>query len=159
METVFSFSRHWFEWKQFFGTVKLYFSMNASFWVVEMDHRLITNLVLLSRAFFCWWTPFLKLGVNQFSSIFSFLNSGSSFSGWWKQIFYKILHSWEWKRIFCQVFFYSEQILCYWKPLLRLRWRHFYRVTFLLLLETIFYRFFLIPACESSFSTYWKVSF
>ena len=97
---VFSFSRHWFEWKQFFGTLKLYFSTNASFWVVEMNHRLITNLVLLSRAFFCWWTPFLKLGVYQFSSIFSVLNSGSSFSGWWKQIFYKILRSWERKRIF-----------------------------------------------------------
>ena len=91
VETVFSFSRHWFEWKQLFGTVKLYFSTNASFWVVEMDHRLITNLVLLllSRAFFCWWTPFLKLGVNQFSSIFSVLNSGSSFSAGGNRFFIK----------------------------------------------------------------------
>ena len=27
---------------------------------------LIRNLLLLFRAFFCWWTPFLKLNVGQF---------------------------------------------------------------------------------------------
>ena len=39
------------------------------------------NCKLLFGAFFCWWTQFLKLGVKQFSSIFSIPNSGSSFSG------------------------------------------------------------------------------
>ena len=64
-----------------FGLVKSYFSRNPSFWLVETDIRLITNFVLLFETFFCWWTQFLRLGVNQFSSIFSVPNSGSSFSG------------------------------------------------------------------------------
>ena len=41
--------------------------------------RLITNFVLLFEAFFCWWTQCLKLGVNQFSSIFLFLTAEAVF--------------------------------------------------------------------------------
>ena len=62
------------------------------------------------RSFFFWWEKLLTLGVNQFPSIFSIPNSGSSFYSLWKQIFYRILHSGNWKQIFCAVFFYSEQI-------------------------------------------------
>ena len=38
------------------------------------------TLCFYSEFFFFWWTKFLKLGVNQFSSIFSNPNSGSIFS-------------------------------------------------------------------------------
>ena len=55
-------------------------SSEITFSLVETDFRLITNFVLLFRAFLCWCTQFFKLGVNQFSSIFSIANSGSSFS-------------------------------------------------------------------------------
>ena len=96
------------------------FSRNLSFWLVEIDFRLITNFVLLFGAFFCWRTQCLELGVNQFSSIFSIPNSASSFSGQWKRIFYRMLYSGEWKRIFCLAFFYLNQMLCQWKSLFML---------------------------------------
>ena len=51
------------------------FLKNISFWLVAMDIRLITNFVLLFEVFICWWTQCLKLGVNQFSSIFPFLTA------------------------------------------------------------------------------------
>ena len=117
----FNFLTDLLEWKQFFIPVKLYFSTNLSFWLVETNFLYITNLVVSFRAFFCWWTPFLKLGVNQFSSFFSITNSGINFSGKWKLIFYRMLHSGDWKHIFCLVFFYLEQILWWWKPLFKLR--------------------------------------
>ena len=50
-------------------------------------------------------------GFPKFSSIFSIPNRGTSFFGWWKRIFYRMLHSSEWKRNFL-VFFYSYQMLC-----------------------------------------------
>ena len=46
---------------------------------IQTDVRLITNFALLFGAFFCWWTQFLKLGVNQFSSIFLFLTAEAVF--------------------------------------------------------------------------------
>ena len=36
-----------------------------------MDFQLTTDLVLLFGVFFCCVTPFLKLDINQFPSIFS----------------------------------------------------------------------------------------
>ena len=121
--------------------MKSHFSRTPSFWLVETDVRIITNFVLLFGAFFCWWTQFMKLGVNQFSSSFSVPNNENNFSSQWKRIFYRMLHSGGWKRISCLMFFYSEQMLCQWKLLFKTRWSHFYRVTSLLL-GTIFYEFF-----------------
>ena len=105
------------QWKRIFET-------NPSFWLMETDFRLIVNLVLLFKAIFCQWTTFFKLGINQFSLIFSVLNNENSFSGQWKRNFQLILHSGEWKRIFCLVFCDSKQILCQWKPLFKLRRSH-----------------------------------
>ena len=45
----------------------------------------------IQRFFFCCWKALLKLGINQFSSIFLVKNSGSSFFGQWKRIFYRML--------------------------------------------------------------------
>ena len=41
--------------------------------------RSITNFVLLFGFFFCWWTQFLKLGVNQFIKFFLFLTAEAVF--------------------------------------------------------------------------------
>ena len=98
----------------------------------------------LFRAFFCWWAPFLRLGLSQFSSVFQFLTVEAVLP--------------EWIQIFSLVFFYSEQILCWWKPLFKLRSSRFYTVTSLLLLETIFYGFLDVPAGASSFSAQWKLN-
>ena len=57
------------------------FSSNPSSRLVYTDFALISNCVLLFRAFFCCWKALLELGVNQFSSIFSVSNSASCFSG------------------------------------------------------------------------------
>ena len=61
-----------------FSEIKFF---KESFWLVETDFRLITNLVLLSRACFLPVDTMLEISCNQFSSIFSVPNSGSSFYG------------------------------------------------------------------------------
>ena len=64
----------------FFRLVEMDFSSNLSSQLVYTDFGLISNRVLfLFRAFFCCWKVLQKLGANQFSSIFSVPNSGSSF--------------------------------------------------------------------------------
>ena len=45
-------------WNRIFQRI-LHSGSGNGFW-------LITNLLLLFRAFFCWWTPSLKLNVGQF---------------------------------------------------------------------------------------------
>ena len=95
-------------------------------------------------AFFGWWAPILRLGVNQFSWISQFLTVEAVLP--------------EWKQIFCLVVFYSEQILCWWKPLFKLRSSRFQRVISLLLLETIFSGFLDAPAGGSSISAQWKLN-
>ena len=55
-----------------------------SFWVNFKSCTFVQN-------FFLCWKALLKLGVNQFSLIFSVPNSLSSFSGQWKRIFYRML--------------------------------------------------------------------
>ena len=65
---------------------------------------LVTNLLLIFRAFFCWWTPFMKLNcsLKLFSWIFADLTaSGSSFFRLVETDFLlNDIHSDEWKRIF-----------------------------------------------------------
>ena len=97
----------------FFRLVETEFSSNPSSQLVYTDFGLISNRVLLFRVFFfCSWKALLKLGVNHFSSIFSFPNSGSSFSvSVFRNQFFAI-HSDEGERIFCLVFFYLQQISC-----------------------------------------------
>ena len=95
-------------------------------------------------AFFCWWAPILRPGVNQFSWFFQFLTVKAVLP--------------EWKQIFCLVVFYSEQILCWRKPLFKLRSSCFQRVISLLLLETIFCGFLDVPAGGSSISAQWKLN-
>ena len=73
-----------------FRSSKITFSRNPSLWLMETDFRLITNFGLLFKAVFCWWAQCLKLGVNQFSSDFLIPNSGNSFSGEWKRIFWLV---------------------------------------------------------------------
>ena len=109
-------------WKQLFGPAKSHYSRNPSFWLVETDFRLITNIALLFGTFFCWWIQCLKLSENQFSLIFFYsLTAEAVFPASGDGFFYQILHSGEWKWIICLVFFYSEQMLSQWKPLFKLR--------------------------------------
>ena len=68
----------------FFRLVETEFPANPSSRLVYTDFGLTSNRVVLFRAFF--WKALLKLDVNQFFSIFSVPNSGSSFSGQWKRI-------------------------------------------------------------------------
>ena len=49
--------------------------------ILASGNEFSINYKILFGAFFYRWTEFLKLGVKQFSSIFSISNSGSSFSG------------------------------------------------------------------------------
>ena len=39
----------------------------------------LSNLLALFRAFFCWWTAFLNLGVSQIFSISQFLTAEAVF--------------------------------------------------------------------------------
>ena len=69
--------------KQFFEflIVEVEFSSNSSSRLVDTCFGLSTNRALLLRCiYFCWRKALLKLGVNQFSLMFSVSNSGSSFS-------------------------------------------------------------------------------
>ena len=75
---------------RFFWLVQTEFSSNPSSLLVYTDFGLISNHVLLFRAFFCCWKALLKLDANQFSSIFLVSNSGSNYSGQCKQIFYRM---------------------------------------------------------------------
>ena len=95
-------------------------------------------------AFFCWWAPILRPGVNQFSWFFQFLTV-------------KVVLP-ESKQIFFLVVFYSEQILCWRKPLFKLRSNCFQRVISLLSLETIFCGFLDVPVGGSSISAQWKLN-
>ena len=53
VETIcFNFFRHWFEWKQFPGLVKPYFSTNLSFWLMEMNFRVNSKPCAFIRRFF-----------------------------------------------------------------------------------------------------------
>ena len=102
----------------------------------------LSNLLVLFRAFFCWWTAFLNLGVNQNFSIFRFLaveavfpSSGNGFSiecfipasgnGFYVQC------------SFIRADFLAVETIIHIKVM-----PFFYRITSLLLLETIFYVFF-----------------
>ena len=67
-----------------------------------------------------------------------------------------MLHSGDWERNFCLVFFYSEQILCQWKPLFKIRWSHFLQSNLSLIGNHFLLVFLNIPAGESSFSEQWK---
>ena len=51
----------------------LIFQRILLFWLVETDFQQVTNLVLLLRAFSCWWTPFLKFMKTNFLPFFQFL--------------------------------------------------------------------------------------
>ena len=76
----------------FLGLFETEFLSNPSSSLVYADFGLVLNRVLLFRAFFsAAKKALMKLGVNQFSSNFSVPNSGSSFSGYWKLIFYQML--------------------------------------------------------------------
>ena len=59
------------------------------------------NFVLLFGAFFCWWTHFLKSGINQFSFNFLLLTAEAIFPASRNGFFPRILHFSEKKRIYC----------------------------------------------------------
>ena len=85
---------------KFFTTTSEY-----GFWVNFKPYAVIQSFS------FCCWKALLKLGVNQFSLIFSVPNSESSFSGQWKRIFYRMLFiPTSGNGFFFLTFFYSEQI-------------------------------------------------
>ena len=67
----FNFFKHWFEWKQLFGPMKLYFWTNPSFWLMETDFQLTTDLVLLFGAFSLLVDIIFEIRHNQFPSTFS----------------------------------------------------------------------------------------
>ena len=89
---VLDFCRYSCKWKQLFSCsgsgvfIKSFTTTSVyGFWANFKPWAFIQSF------FFCCWKALLKLGVNQFSSIFSVSKSGSSFSGQWKRIFYRIL--------------------------------------------------------------------
>ena len=100
------------QWKQSFDQI-LHHDYCIQFGVIFEPCAFIQSF------FFCCWKVLLKLGANQFSSIFSVPKSGSNFSGQWKRIFYRILFIPRVKTDFFQVLFYLEQILCQWRLLLK----------------------------------------
>ena len=51
--------------KAVFRSSKIAISTSPSFLLAETDYLLTANLVLLFRAFFCCWTPFLTLKVDE----------------------------------------------------------------------------------------------
>ena len=69
----------------FFRLVEMKILSNPSQRLVYSNFGLISNHILQFKAFFCYW----KAGVNQFSSIFLLPNSGNSFSGYRKRIFFQ----------------------------------------------------------------------
>ena len=78
----FNFFKHWFEWKQLFGPMKLYFWTNPSFWLMETDFQLTTNLVLLFGAFSLLVDIIFEIRHKPISfNFFSAWHIGSSFSG------------------------------------------------------------------------------
>ena len=115
METVFfNFFRHWFKWKQSFGPLKLHFSTNPSFWLVETVLVHYKPFTFIQSFFLLVDTIYkTKLLVETiFLNFCRFSVSGSSFFRLMKTDFLlNAIHSNEWKRIFFIVFFYSEQIL------------------------------------------------
>ena len=96
----------------FFRLVETEFSSTPSSRQVDTNFELISNRVLLFRAFFfCCWKALLKLRVNQFSSIFSVPNSGSSFPDQLKQIFYRMLFQRVETDFFSKVLLFRENFL------------------------------------------------
>ena len=93
------FFRHWLEWKQFFYPVKCIFQRILCFGKWKNDFSKIQDFVLLIRAFFCWWSLYLKLGVNQFFRFFQFVTVEAVFLASGNRFFYRLLHYGEWKRI------------------------------------------------------------
>ena len=144
-ETIFlDFCRYCCEWKQLFWAsgkrvfIKSFIMTSGySFWVNFKSCTFVQN-------FFLCWKALLKLGVNQFSLIFSVPNSGSSFSGQWKRIFYRMLfiptssNGFFFQFSLIQSNFYAigKHYSNYGEALSQ-------RVASLLLLETTFYAFFI----------------
>ena len=100
---VLDFCRYSCKWKQLFSCsgsgvfIKSFITTSVyGFWVNFKPCAFIQSF------FFCCWKALLKLGVNQFSSIFSVPNN----------FLMNAIHSKKWKQIFCLLFFYSGQILC-----------------------------------------------
>ena len=127
VETIFwDFFRYSYEWKQHFPAsengifIKSFITASVyGFWVNFKPCAFIQSF------FFCYWKALLKLGANQFSSMFFVPNSGSSFpangNGFSTECFEtdflsNAIHSDEGEQIFCLMFFYSVQISCWWKP-------------------------------------------
>ena len=81
------------------------FSTNPLFWLVEKDFGKLQGFVLLIRAFFCWWTLYLKLGVNQFFRFFQLVTVEAVFLASENRFFYRLLHYDEWKWILWLVLF------------------------------------------------------
>ena len=76
------FCRYFCEWKQLFPArgngvfIKSFIKTSAYGFSVNFK-----QCAFIQRFPFCCWKALLKLGVNQFSSIFSVPNSGCSFPG------------------------------------------------------------------------------
>ena len=141
----------------FFRLVKTKFLSNLSSWLLYTDFKLITNRVLLFRAFyFCCRKALLKLSANSFSSILSVPNSGKQFfrlvemdflsnaihSNVWKQTFFLVIL---FRAIFVLVetiiqikvepFLIKKPVSYYWKPfsvrflhIYSCRWKQFFGI-------------------------------
>ena len=88
-----------------FRSTEICFSTNSLFQLVEKDFGKFQDFVLLIRAFFCWWTLYLKLGVHQFFRFFQFETVAAVFLTSRNRFVYQLLHYGEWKQISCLVFF------------------------------------------------------
>ena len=84
----YSFSLKLFSWvlanipasgSSFFRLVETKISLNPLSRLVYADFGLISNRVLYSEFFFCYWKALLISGVYQFSSIFQFLTKEAVF--------------------------------------------------------------------------------
>ena len=110
----------------FFRLLKTEFSSNPSSRLMYTDFGLISNHVLLLKAFFLLLESITEIKCKPvfFFSIFSVPNS-----------FFRLLkidfllnaiHSDELEWIFCLMFFYSEQISCQWKPFNQVKVKPFF---------------------------------
>ena len=102
------------------------FSTNPLFWLVENDFGKLQGFVLLIRAFFYWWTLYLKLGVNQFFRFFQFVTVEAVFLASGKRFFYRLLHYGEWKRISCLVFFLFRANFVLVENIIRIKLKPFF---------------------------------
>ena len=96
-----------------FRSSEIYFLTNPLFGQWKNDFGKLEDFVLLIRAFFCWWTVYLKLGVNQFFRSFHFVTVEAVFLASGNRFLIDYFITASGNGFYGQCFFYSEQTLCW----------------------------------------------